>query len=306
MTLLRFVLFLLMGGLLLVAASTVPQAYESDNGVLVRVGGDAHLSADDRANVIVVVGGSLQMDGSAAEVVVVVDGTVHLRNARVQEVVAVDGAVTLEGQTLVDGRVHLAQASLTQDETSVVRGTINRDAHLRIGRGLFFFGVVVAVGYSIAMLLGGLALVAVAGHRVQEAGAVLSSNVTGALLAALILWIGLPAGGIALIPTLIGLPTGLAVLVFVLPALALGGYLTFGVWLGDVLLRRMGWGTGRYDRYRAVLLGVLVLLVAGSVPMIGAAVPLLAAFVGSGALGFSMWEAAPWRASAASSAAQTV
>lgn len=284
----------LVSGLALLPAAQEAPSRTPSNGILVRVGGNIDVGRDDRADAVVVADGDLML-GGGADVVVVVNGVARLQSARVQELVVVNGSAVLEGQTLVEGQVHLVQASLTQDGTAHVEGGINRDAHVRVGRGLFIFGVLIALGFSVAVLLGGLALVALAGRRVQHAGAVLSDDISVALVAAFALWIGLPVCALVLMPTLVGLPIGLALLLLVLPALACVGYLTSGVWIGAGLLARLGWETGRHDRYRAALLGTGVLLVGAGIPFVGAAVTPLAAFIGSGALGGSLWRAAPWR-----------
>ncbi len=95
----------------------------------------------------------------------------------------------------------------------------------------------------------------------------------------------LPLLSILLITTIIGAPVGLALLFAVLPVLALLGWLVAAVWVGDWLIAR-GRGTREPGRpYRAAVLGVVVLAVAGILPFVSG----IATLFGFGGLILAAW-----------------
>jgi MFS family permease len=97
--------------------------------------------------------------------------------------------------------------------------------------------------------------------------------------------------------TVIGIPLGIAILVFLLPALGFAGYLVAGTALGARLVERV-WRTP-VDAHplAAVALGLLVLQAVGFIPLLGGVVVLAAGVLGAGALVYRAWLA--WRANPA-------
>jgi hypothetical protein len=266
---------------------------QGDRGVLLRVGGDATLAADAAAEAVVVLDGDLAMEGQAG-VVVVVGGTARLRGAQVRELVVVDGAALLSEGTTVRGAVHLVDASLREEGRVTIRGPVSRNAPLQLARGLFVFGVLFAFGAALTVLLGALLLAATAGRGVQRAGTALSHQMGATLFAALVLWVGLPVLAGGLLFTVIGIPTSIGILVFLLPAAGFVGYLTFGVWLGNVVLGRVRPRPETKYPYTAALVGTGLLLLVGAVPVLGTLTTLVAAGLGSGALALTAWRATQW------------
>jgi hypothetical protein len=85
--------------------------------------------------------------------------------------------------------------------------------------------------------------------------------------------------------TVVGAPIGLAGLFLVLPVLTLAGWLVAAIWVGDWLVARSR-GTREAGRpYRAAVLGVIVLAIAGLLPFVST----LATLFGFGALLLVAW-----------------
>ncbi|HEX7241046.1 MAG TPA: hypothetical protein VF263_12310, partial [Longimicrobiaceae bacterium] len=103
------------------------------------------------------------------------------------------------------------------------------------------------------------------------------------------LWIGVPALAVGVMSTVVGIPLGLGVLVFVLPVLGFLGYLATGLRVGAAVLRSTGAKPEPARPYASALLGVAILLLLGTVPGVGALATLLAATVGAGALVLGVW-----------------
>lgn len=284
---------LLMGWPLLGLAQEAPtrQARPVEDGVLIRVNGDAALEAGDTEAVVIVVQGDARVAGTA-EVVVVVDGTATLTGARVTELIVVQGEAVLEAGTVVAGDVQLVNAGLTRAEDAVVQGEVRYGSGGRIGRGLLVFGLIFGLGTVMAVLLSGLVAAAVAPQAMRAAGAVLTDEFGPTLLATLVVWVGFPLVAMLAFVTVVGIPAALGIVVFLLPALAFLGYLVSGIRLGDYILGRARGRDEAWHPYAAAVIGLAVLLGAGWIPLVGSVVTPVAAWLGAGAIALRAWRAA--------------
>jgi len=86
------------------------------------------------------------------------------------------------------------------------------------------------------------------------------------------------------IVTILGLPSGLAVLFVVLPILWLLGYLVFGFWVGASALRLVKRNDQMARPILAAVVGILILQVIALIPVLGGLIVLLGGIWGSGAL----------------------
>lgn len=262
-------------------------------GVHLRVGGDVVLRAGERESAVVVVRGQAVVEGTA-EVVVVVDGTARLDGARVAELVVVQGDALLEGSTVVERNVHLVNARLTRGEGVRILGAVQSGDGYPFLRGMLIFGVLVALGTGVVVLGAGLAAAAVAPKTIRTVGATITDEIGPTLLGALAVWGGLPLIAVLASVTVVGLPTGAALLVLVLPAFGMLGYLIAGIRLGDDILAAVRDRDEAWHPYRAAVVGLLALMAAGWVPVLGAVVSPVATLLGSGALAVHAWRAARW------------
>jgi hypothetical protein len=131
----------------------------------------------------------------------------------------------------------------------------------------------------------------VAPRGVRRAGRALTGEIGKTLLAAAVVWIVIPVlTGFAMF-TLVATPIGVALLAIALPALALVGYLVTGIRVGDALLT----ATRQRTEIRpmgAAATGLAILLGISLVPYLGPVVNALAALIGGGAVGLSLWRRA--------------
>jgi len=108
------------------------------------------------------------------------------------------------------------------------------------------------------------------------------------LLATLVLWVAVPVAAVIAFVSVVGIATGIGIVLFVTPALWFIGYLVAGVAIGDGIL-----GATRREQggrpYAAVTLGLATLLLLGLVPVLGAIVMSIAGIVGSGAVALVAW-----------------
>lgn len=270
----------------MVPASAMAQSdADPDEGLLVRVGGDASLSPAEQAGLAVVVQGDLVVEG-IVRTVVVVNGEVTLTGATVDTLVVVNGDAIVGDGTVITGDVWLAGSTLELSDLAQVDGEIRRDFEGAFVAGLWIFGLILAVGVAIAAVLLALAVAAIAPNLARSAGTVIRTDFGRVVVAGLVLWIALPIAAGLVAVTIIGLPAAFAVWFGVLPLVAVIGWVVAAIWLGELLVAREG-GVGH--PYLAAFLGALILIVAGLVPFVGWLVGWLAGLLGSSALALMAW-----------------
>jgi hypothetical protein len=125
---------------------------------------------------------------------------------------------------------------------------------------------------------------AIGGRQLSQVAGLLAARPGLAVVAAVIFWIVIPIlAGLAFL-TVIGIPLGLALLLFVLPLLWSLGYITTGTRLGFWLDSLRGGTTDVAHPYLAAVAGVVVFQLIGLIPVIGGIVVLIAGLLGAGAI----------------------
>lgn len=275
----------LLVAVLAIPAAALAQAEDTDEGVLVRVKGDAAVTQTDKIGVVVVVQGNLLVEGSAATVVVV-DGTVDVVGGRIGTLVVVRGAAVLTQGATVTGDVWLTDSSISESDDSSVDGSIRRGLRGTWVAGLWIVGLVLGIGLAVLTVVGALVFAAVAPNVARRAGQVIRGDLGRVLLAGAIFWIVLPVLAGFLLITLIGIPTSLTIWFAVMPVFAFLGYIVIGVWLGELIVARDG---GEGHPYLAAFVGTVVLVLVGIIPGLGWVVGMLASLLGGSALALLAW-----------------
>jgi hypothetical protein len=253
--------------------------------VLVSTGGDFTLPAGDQADAVIVVNGTATIEGQVNSVVIV-DGVLNLNGATAETVVAIRSPLNLGTGTVVRGDVLKLDSLVTKTGNAAIDGGI-RD----IGSDLAGIGFVLIplffllfIGFAIATIVGGLVLAALASRQVRAAEALISHEAGQVVLAA-VAGIFLPILVIVgLFVTVVGAPLGVALLIGVWPVVALLGYLVAGIWIGDFILERTSSGF-RERPYLAAVVGLVILQASSIFPPI----PMIASFVGYGAVLLLAW-----------------
>ena len=267
------------------ALAAEPGASSAD-GVLVSVNGDLDVPAGAHRDTVLVIDGTARIAGSVDRVVVV-SGSVTFTGATVDSLVVVDGTADLGAGTTVRRDVQTIRGTLVQQPGSTVAGTVRAlDTDLAaLALVLIPLAILFAIGFGLAAVVAGLVLAAFAARQLRgleglvsgEPGQVLVSGIVGA--------IALPVIAVLLIVTVVGAPIGLGLLLVVLPVLAFVGWLVAAVWLGDWLVERLRGSRETDHPYLAAILGVIVLSIAGLLPLVGT----IATLFGFGALLLAGW-----------------
>jgi hypothetical protein len=143
---------------------------------------------------------------------------------------------------------------------------------------------------TVSVILAGLVFAAFGGRQLTVAARNMTDAV-GSVLGAVFVWIAVPFLAVLAIMTLVGLPFGIGLLVFLLPALWFLGYIVAGARLGGWLVGLAGGETGGRP-YLAVALGLLILQLIVLLPVVGGIVVALAGAWGAGALAITIFRGA--------------
>lgn len=275
---------------LLVPGARVSAAQSPDSltGAYFRFGGNLTVAAADHEAFGLVVNGTAQVQG-IVKTLVVINGTARLDGGRVQELVVVRGRVELVNGAEIAGPVHLIDATLDQDQGSRVLGQIDRGVTTEIVHGLAVVAALAALGLAIAIVLVALLAAAIAPVALRTAGTALATEPGPTVLAAVVVWVGLPLLAALLATTVIGIPAAIALIGFLLPALGLIGFVVSGTRLGDALTRRARGSREDGRPFLSAAAGVGVLLLAAQLPVVGGFVGCLAGVLGGGAVALLLW-----------------
>jgi hypothetical protein len=252
--------------------------------VLISLGGDVDLAADEQADAILVVNGDATVEGTA-NTIAVFNGAATLRGATTETLFVANGSASLDAQTRVLNGVR-EFGSTVDAPAGVSVQDVSSDV---AGFGLFLgtAAVLLWIGIGLATVIFALLLAAIAARQLRAATGLISREPGRTALAGLAGLILPPLIAALAIVTLVGIPLGLGLLLIVWPMAAFVGYIVGALWIGE-------WIQGRRrlpeaplpDRpYGAILIGLLVAFVLGFVPLVTAIISLF----GLGAVTLVMW-----------------
>jgi hypothetical protein len=267
-------------------AAAEPWDWNGDEHLVVNTGGHLTLTADQSVDMLVIVSGSATIEGSPKSVVAV-SSTVDFVGGQTTSVVAVNSTVTLDPASSVSGDVLRMNSSINAPSGTIQGGV--QDLTSGLGGALFITSIVSAIlyiGFAIALIVSALALSQLAGRQVREAAASFQREPVNVLVAAIVGVFALFSAGIIAIATVLGVPLGLGILLIVIPALFVVGYIVVGIAIGDALVARMS-PTGGPRPALATFIGMLVVTLIGVVPFVGG----LLAFAGFGAVSLRLYRA---------------
>ena len=276
------------------AAVLAADATDAGGDFLLKVGGPVTLSAGERAETIVVIDADATISGTVTDTLIVIDG----------DAVVLDGGVVRGDLYVIDGTLELASgsraenvmlwdSSVTRAPDAIVTGTYDTDGAIDLTWTFGVLSVAFWAGTTLFVLLAGFLFAAIGWKQLRDAGRLLTDAPGSIAIATVLLVIGLPVVAIGAIVTLIGIPVGIGLLLFVLPMLLFLGYLTAGIELGSAIIRRSVPVERPAHAFLAALVGLLLLQVIGFIPWIGFPIVLLAGTVGAGMLVLLAWRA--WR-----------
>lgn len=262
----------------------------SDDGLILRIDGPVHVAAGERIGAAIAIRGNATVDGAVDGLLLVIDGTATI-NGRVEgDVTVISGTLVLNDSAVVDN-VSLINSELTRAPGATVFQEINESSGFSFGWGAAVFSFLFWVGSTLALLVVGLVLAAIAGKQVNGAGQLATDRIGETVVSSIVIWIGLPVLAVLLLVTLIGIPIAMGIGI-ALVALGFFGYVVAATRVGQLITER-GRPEPRLHPYLAVVVGLLLLQIAGLVPFIGGFVVAVAGLYGGGALAYYAYRG--WR-----------
>lgn len=267
-----------------------------DRGLLLRIRGDVTVPRGEVADSVIVIDGNVTIDGTVRDTLVVIEGTATISGNVEGGVTVISGTLDLRSGATVHN-VNLIRSDLTRASGATITGELNQREKFVFRGAAAVFSVLFWIGMTILVLACGLLFAAVGGRQLRASAGVLTAELGNSILGAVIVWVGLPIAAVILILTLVGIPLGIAMLLFLLPALWVTGYIAAATRLGVWLVGLVGRAPGDHP-YAAAGSGLLALQLLILVPFIGALIAGLAGLWGAGAIGLTAYRAARGRTAA--------
>ncbi|MGE0056953.1 MAG: hypothetical protein AB7P33_00760 [Dehalococcoidia bacterium] len=267
---------------------------DDDGDLLMRIGGDVVINSDESIGAVIVIDGNATIDGTVRESVLVIDGDVRVTGTIEGDLTVISGSADLASGSSVDN-VTLIRSDYTRAEGATVTGDVNKRENFRVAQGVVaLFSFLFWVAMSVAVIASGLIFAAVGGRQLIATAQTMTGDAVNTILGIVFVWVALPiVAGIA-IATLIGLPLGFGVLLFLLPALWFLGLIVAGTRLGMAIVKASGREAGPHP-YLAAFIGLVILQVLILLPFLGAVVVFFAGIWGAGALAVTAFRGAGFK-----------
>ncbi len=285
----RLLLSLLVITLLMFPGVALAQGSGSTDDLLLRVNGPVTVNATEEVGTVVVISDNAVINGIVRQDLIVINGDATVTGTIEGSVTIYRGTLDLRGASRVAGDVNLVNSTLTRATGTTVEGAVNHSSFDWSAWEFFAFSVYLWIAGTIAIVVAGLVFAAVGGRQLTGAGNLISRKPGATILSAVIAGIGVPLLAVLAFATVLGIPLGLGLLLFLIPALWFFGYLVAGTKLGAAILRQ----EASNHPYLASVVGLVLLQAIGLIPFLGGAVGLVAGILGVGALVLLAWHA--WR-----------
>jgi hypothetical protein len=260
-----------------------PRTASAADDTLVRFNGPVHIQTGERAGSVFVVRGNATVDGTVGKTLFVTNGDADVRGQVDGDIAVIKGRLLLRDGARVRN-VHLIDASIVREPGAVVSGTLTMppaNGRAPAARGI---AMLVWLGMTVTAILAAALYEWTAGRHLDRASEIARVRPGRSLVGALVVWFVIPVVALGAIVSLVGAPFGIALLMLVIPALWIVGYLVSGAALGTALLSatHRAWS---HDRpFLPAILGVLALQVLALLPIVGPFIVLVAGVIGAGSL----------------------
>jgi hypothetical protein len=259
-------------------------------------GGNVQVAPAARINGgLTVAAGNTHMNGTVGDYLQAAGGTLFIDGSVGGNVEASVSQLELGPKALIMGRLRYRSPNeLRQDPAARVLGGIEyiptRQGVSRargLARFLFFLFFVWTLGLIVLVTVLILLMPRLIGGVVQT----LESRPGVSVLLGFALLICIPVASLILLITLVGAPLALVVMAAYC-VLLIVGYVVTGAAVGDWLWKRMRRAaTTTGPRVLAAIVGIIILTVLGSIPVLGSLVVFAALLFGLGALGLRIYQA---------------
>jgi hypothetical protein len=269
--------------LALIPAIASAQSPEDDDDFTLRVNGDVTVAQGEIVTSVVVIGGDLTIEGEVTDFALVIDGNAAVSGSVGGDLTVVSGDIDLASTAVVDN-LNSVRGDIIRATGATITGDIHeRDSFRFLWWAAGLVSILFWLGMTVAVVAAALLFAAFGGRQLAAAARGMTGDLVSTIIGGVFLWVGVPIlAGIAIV-TIVGLPLGLGVLFFLLPAFGFLGYLVTGTRLGIWLLGLGGREAGERP-FLAAGLGTLALQLLVLIPGLGILIALVAGVWGAGSL----------------------
>jgi hypothetical protein len=259
--------------------------------LLLRIGADVHVPQGDSVGSLIVIDGNARIDGEVRDAVLVISGDAVVTGTVQGDLTVISGNIDLRPSASLNN-VTSIRGDLVRAEGSSITGTIEeRDSFAFFAGVAAVFSILFWLAFTLAVVVAGLIFAAVGGRQLNNAAQAMTSNAVNVIIGIVFVWVAIPVLATVAMITLIGIPLGIGLLLFLLPTLWFLGYIVAGARLGTLVLGIRGRDPGEHP-FAATTLGLILLQLAVLVPAIGPLIALLAGAWGAGAIAVNAYRAA--------------
>ena len=269
-------------------------AQENPDDVYVRVNGTVDLAANESVDTLVAVDSEARVAGTVRDTLVIVNQTATVSGDIGRDAVVVNSTLRLEPTAQIGGDVVLINGQLSQADGAAIGGSVVERSGASIGaefrRVTAAVSFIAWLGMTLLFVIVALVWATVGGHQLSAVAGLLGARPGLAAGAAVILWIiVVPIVAVVAFVTVIGIPTGITLLLVVLPLLWGLGYVTTGTRLGFFVADLRHTTPDLAHPYLEAILGVVIFQIIGLIPIVGGIVVALAGLFGAGAILLHAW-----------------
>ena len=273
-----------------VASAQSPLDDENDDFTL-RVNGDVTIEEGETVNSVVVIDGDLTVEGEVTGFALVIEGDAIVSGTVDGDLTVISGDIELASTAVVDN-LNSIRGDIIRASGATVTGDINeRDSFRFLWWAAGLFSVLLWIGMTVTMIVAALLFALFGGRQLGAAARSMTGQLVNTIAGGVFLWVAVPIiAGLAM-ATIIGIPLGIGVFLFLLPALGFLGYLVAGTRLGMWLLS-LGRREPGERPFLAAALGTLGLQLLILIPFLGILIAVVAGLWGAGALAFRLYRSA--------------
>jgi hypothetical protein len=272
----------------LIPVTASAQSPQEDNDFTLHINGDVTIAKGESVNSVVVINGDLTVEGEVTDFALVINGDAVISGTVTGDLTVISGDIDLASTAVVDN-LNSIRGDIIRASGATIQGDVSeRDSFRFLWWAAGLFSVLLWIGMTIAVVAASLLFAAFGGRQLSAASRAMTGDLVNTIIGVFFFWVGVPIlAGIAIV-TIVGLPFGLGILLFLLPTFGFLGYLVAGTRLGMWALGLGGREPG--DRpFLAAGLGTLGLQLLVLIPFLGVAIALLAGIWGGGALAFRVY-----------------
>jgi len=256
-----------------------------DDSFVFQVNADLSIPAGTHRDTVIAIRGDAAVAGDVGTLIVI-DGSATLTGAHVDTLIVTGGTADIDAASVVQTVRTLDSAYRPATGATVASFETIQPGVL--AAALAPLAAALWLGFALAYFAAGMIVAAIGGRQLRQAGVALTREPLTVAIAALALLVGVPVLMVALMVSVIGIPSSLALLVVVVPLIWFVGSVAVAVRIGDWTLLQLRGRVEASHPLVAAAIGLVAIGLLSIIPFVG----FLIGIAGAGAAFLVAWRAA--------------